>query len=167
MDDKAAFDSPPSGFAAKVRDNIEHGKLERVEYESKTVGVKRWMQVYTPPGYSSEKKYPQFYLLHGIGGNEKEVDSTGSGSCRARQPHRRQKDGGRFSQWQRSYRWRTVGCSGRTRGVGFGGWGEPFKNDLINDIIHRIPLLGSCGSRSSRVGRSFDGWRTIVDFRTF
>ncbi len=30
------------------------------------------MQVYTPPGYSAEKKYPQLYLLHGIGGNEKE-----------------------------------------------------------------------------------------------
>ncbi len=70
-DDKAAFANPPVGFD-KVRASIAHGKLERVDYDSKTVGVKRWMQVYTPPGYSSERKYPVLYLLHGIGGNEKE-----------------------------------------------------------------------------------------------
>jgi enterochelin esterase-like enzyme len=30
------------------------------------------MQVYTPPGYSPDKKYPVLYLLHGIGGDETE-----------------------------------------------------------------------------------------------
>jgi enterochelin esterase-like enzyme len=43
-----------------------------IEYDSKTVGVKRRMQVYTPPGYATEKKYPVLYLLHGIGGDETE-----------------------------------------------------------------------------------------------
>ena len=28
--------------------------------------------IYTPPGYSEKKKYPVLYLLHGIGGDEKE-----------------------------------------------------------------------------------------------
>ena len=70
-DDKAAFDEPPAGFATK-RDNIPHGKLEMIEYDSKTVGARRKMNVYTPPGYSSEKKYPVLYLLHGIGGDETE-----------------------------------------------------------------------------------------------
>ncbi len=70
-DDKPAFDEPPAGFATK-RDNIPHGKLEMIEYDSKTVGTKRKMNVYTPPGYSSEKKYPVLYLLHGIGGDETE-----------------------------------------------------------------------------------------------
>lgn len=28
--------------------------------------------VYTPPGFSKKKKYPVLYLLHGIGGDEKE-----------------------------------------------------------------------------------------------
>jgi enterochelin esterase-like enzyme len=70
-DDKPAFEEPPAGIVAK-RDNIPHGKLEVVEYESKTVGTTRKMQVYTPPGYSSEKKYPVLYLLHGIGGDETE-----------------------------------------------------------------------------------------------
>ena len=41
-----------------------------MDYDSKTLGVKRWMEVYTPPGYSNDKKYPVLFLLHGIGGNE-------------------------------------------------------------------------------------------------
>jgi enterochelin esterase-like enzyme len=68
-DDKPAFDDPPAGFVVK-RDNIPHGKLEAIDYDSKTVGTRRKMLVYTPPGYSSGKKYPVLYLLHGIGGNE-------------------------------------------------------------------------------------------------
>src|SRR4051812_4064613 len=75
-DDKAAFPNPPEGFD-KAREGIDHGKLERVDYDSKTVGAKRWMQVYTPAGYSSEKKYPVLYLLHGIGGNEREEWAKG------------------------------------------------------------------------------------------
>ena len=70
-DDKAAFPSPPEGFD-KPREGIEHGKLEMVEYDSKSVGNKRKALVYTPPGYSSETKYPVLYLLHGIGGDENE-----------------------------------------------------------------------------------------------
>jgi enterochelin esterase-like enzyme len=70
-DDVAAFPDPPAGIDAK-RENIPHGKLEMVSYESKSVGATRKMQVYTPPGYSKDKKYPVLYLLHGIGGDETE-----------------------------------------------------------------------------------------------
>jgi enterochelin esterase-like enzyme len=70
-DDKPAFDDPPPGIDRK-REGIPHGKLELVEYESKTVGTTRKMQVYSPPGYSKGQKYPVLYLLHGIGGDETE-----------------------------------------------------------------------------------------------
>jgi enterochelin esterase-like enzyme len=70
-DDKPAFPEPPAGWDVK-RDGIPHGKLEMIEYDSKTVGTRRKMNVYTPPGYSAEKKYPVLYLLHGIGGDETE-----------------------------------------------------------------------------------------------
>lgn len=66
-----ATTSAPEGFDAQ-RDGVERGKLERVEYDSTTVGAKRKAQVYTPPGYSADKKYPVLYLLHGIGGDETE-----------------------------------------------------------------------------------------------
>jgi hypothetical protein len=53
-DDKPAFDEPPAGIAAK-REGIPHGKLEMIEYDSQTVGTKRKMQVYTPPGYTADQ----------------------------------------------------------------------------------------------------------------
>lgn len=70
-DDKQTYADPPDRIVEK-RDDIPHGKLEMIEYESKTVGTTRKMNVYTPPGYSDEKKYPVLYLLHGIGGDETE-----------------------------------------------------------------------------------------------
>jgi enterochelin esterase-like enzyme len=79
-DDKAAFPAAPAGFD-KATSYGAKGKLETVEYESKSVGVKRRLMVYTPPGYSSEAKYPVLYLLHGIGGTEREwVDSGAVGT---------------------------------------------------------------------------------------
>lgn len=70
-DDKPAFPDAPQGFD-KPRDGAAQGKLEMVEYDSKSVGNKRKALVYTPPGYSSDTKLPVLYLLHGIGGDEEE-----------------------------------------------------------------------------------------------
>jgi enterochelin esterase-like enzyme len=70
-DDKPAFADPPQGFNVK-REDIARGKMEMIEYDSKTVGTRRKMLVYTPPGYTADKKYPVLYLLHGIGGDETE-----------------------------------------------------------------------------------------------
>src|SRR5262249_43943106 len=77
-DDKPAFDDPPKGFDAERKDG-PHGKLELVSYESKSVGTTRKMNVYTPPDYTKDKKYPVLYLLHGIGGDETEWQR----SCKA------------------------------------------------------------------------------------
>ncbi|MCW8850859.1 MAG: alpha/beta hydrolase-fold protein, partial [Melioribacteraceae bacterium] len=52
--------------------NIAHGKIDSFYYNSTTVGNKRRAMIYTPPGYSENEKYPVLYLLHGIGGDEKE-----------------------------------------------------------------------------------------------
>lgn len=52
--------------------DIPHGKIDTISYDSKTVGTTRKALIYTPPGYSAHKKYPVLYLLHGIGGDEKE-----------------------------------------------------------------------------------------------
>jgi enterochelin esterase-like enzyme len=51
--------------------NVPHGTLSRVWYDSPTLGSARRMYVYTPPGYeNSRKRYPVLYLLHGGGGDE-------------------------------------------------------------------------------------------------
>jgi enterochelin esterase-like enzyme len=77
-DDKPAFPDPPAGFNVK-RDNIPHGELTPVEYDSRSLGTHRRMRVYTPPGYSTARKYPVLYLLHGIGG----TDTEWTQSCHA------------------------------------------------------------------------------------
>ncbi|MFH7002066.1 sialate O-acetylesterase [Flavobacterium bizetiae] len=61
----------PLGFDV-LNPNTKAGKIETVTYESKTVGSVRKATVYTPPGFNKKKKYPVLYLLHGIGGDEKE-----------------------------------------------------------------------------------------------
>lgn len=55
-----------------VKEGIPHGKIDTINYDSKSVGASRRALIYTPPGYSKKSKYPVLYLLHGIGGDEKE-----------------------------------------------------------------------------------------------
>ncbi|WP_428658657.1 alpha/beta hydrolase-fold protein [Runella sp.] len=61
----------PKGYEQEKM-GIPKGKIDTVQYDSKTVGTMRKTLVYTPPGFDKKKKYPVFYLLHGIGGDEKE-----------------------------------------------------------------------------------------------
>lgn len=61
----------PKGFD-QLRPAIAHGKIDTISYASKTVGSTRKALVYTTPGLPKGKKYPVLYLLHGIGGDEKE-----------------------------------------------------------------------------------------------
>jgi dipeptidyl aminopeptidase/acylaminoacyl peptidase len=57
-DTPAFYDSRP----------VPHGEVRIVLYESKTMGVTRWIWIYTPPNYDrSSAKYPVLYLLHGNG----------------------------------------------------------------------------------------------------
>lgn len=52
---------------------VPHGTVSRTWYDSPSNKYvqKRRITVYTPPGYENgKKKYPVFYLLHGMGGDE-------------------------------------------------------------------------------------------------
>jgi enterochelin esterase-like enzyme len=66
----------PQGFDV-LNDSILHGKIDTIYYTSKTVRTQRRALVYTPPGFSRSKKYPVLYLLHGIGGDDKEWLNNG------------------------------------------------------------------------------------------
>ena len=50
--------------------NVPHGTLARVWYDSPTLGQQRRMTVYLPPTYDGKKRFPVMYLLHGHGGDE-------------------------------------------------------------------------------------------------
>ena len=124
--------------------------LRRVDYDSKTVGVKRWMEVYTPPGYSTDRKYPVLYLLHGIGGNENREWTRGGAANvildnliadKKIEPMIVVFPNGNATT-NTAARGRGGGRGGRG-GVGGGdpaalagdGWGKNFESDLIKDII--------------------------------
>jgi enterochelin esterase-like enzyme len=50
---------------------VPHGVWGTVRYFSKVTQTERQLQVYTPPGYSSNSRlYPVLYLMHGGGGND-------------------------------------------------------------------------------------------------
>ncbi|MBN2805542.1 MAG: esterase family protein [Prolixibacteraceae bacterium] len=61
----------PATFDQEQSD-IPKGRIDTLSYYSNTVDTIRKTLVYTPPGYSDQNQYPVLYLLHGIGGDEKE-----------------------------------------------------------------------------------------------
>jgi enterochelin esterase-like enzyme len=147
-DDKPAFPDPPAGFNAK-RDKIPHGDLTPVEYDSKSLGTRRRMRVYTPPGYSTSRKYPVLYLLHGIGG----TDTEWTESCHANSVVDNLLAEGKiqpmvlvFPDGNSSRTVADLNAGGRGAGAGGGGrggmnmdaWLTPFENDLLKDIIPYI-----------------------------
>lgn len=73
----AQVQPPAPGFDI-IQSAILHGKIDSISYPSITVGTERKAIIYTPPGFPSNKKYPVLYLLHGIGGDEKEWLKGGS-----------------------------------------------------------------------------------------
>ena len=145
-DDKPAFPDPPAGFNVR-RENVRHGEVKAVQYDSRSLGSRRQMRVYTPPGYSANRKYPVLYLLHGIGGNDREWTEA----CHANNILDNLLAEGRiepmivvFPNGNASVTADDVSASpaqrggGRGAGGGFDSWGTPFENDLLNDIIPHI-----------------------------
>ena len=52
--------------------NVPHGRVSLHWYASKSLGRRRALQVYTPPGYDADPaaRFPTLYLFHGSGDNE-------------------------------------------------------------------------------------------------
>ena len=68
--------SAPNGFNTK-RGGVDYGKVEKKTYQSKDGGGTKSINVILPAGYTTSKKYPVFYVLHGIGGNEDSMIQMG------------------------------------------------------------------------------------------
>lgn len=64
------FVGGPRSDLYQVQD-ITHGSLHTVWYDSPTLGMSRRAVIYTPASYSlGKRKYPVLYLLHGMTGDE-------------------------------------------------------------------------------------------------
>jgi enterochelin esterase family protein len=60
---------------------VPHGTVSKIWYDSPSLGINRRLTVYTPAGYeTSGKRYPVFYLLHGMGGDENAWSELGRAS---------------------------------------------------------------------------------------
>ncbi|WP_321343567.1 alpha/beta hydrolase-fold protein [uncultured Draconibacterium sp.] len=69
---------PGEGSEVFEVNDVPHGSINKVWYDSPSLDLTRRMYVYTPPGYEdSKEKYPVLYLLHGGGGDEDAWSSLG------------------------------------------------------------------------------------------
>ena len=172
-DDKPAFPDPPAGFNVR-RENVPHGELMAVQYDSKSLGTRRQVRVYTPPGYSSNRKYPVLYLLHGIGGNDREWTQA----CHADNVIDNLLADGKiqpmvvvFPNGNSSVTADAVPGEGAGAGGGAGGgrgnfnsWAAPFEDDLLKDIIPYIESHYSVYTdreRRALAGLSMGGGQTL------
>lgn len=58
--------------------DVPHGAVAEVTYQSSSLDSVRRMHVYTPPGYQKgEGKFPVFYLLHGAGDSDDSWTTVG------------------------------------------------------------------------------------------
>ena len=135
------FPDPPAGYNVQ-RNNVSHGKLTVVRYDSKTIGKLREMSVYTPPGYSADRKYPVLYLLHGLGQDYRQWTEW----CQADNIVDNLIADGKmqpvimvFPNCDAKLTVTDTSAAGRSgRADNFEGYGKPFEEDLLKDIIPYI-----------------------------
>ena len=135
----------PKGFDVR-RDNIERGKIETIEYDSKTVGGKRKMVIYTPPGYAPTSKYPVFYLLHGGGDDETGWQQKGSADIILDNLYADKKIVPMIVVMPNGF----AKAPGDKAAKGKGG-GSAFEDDLLKDIIPYVEShYSTLSSKSER-----------------
>ena len=68
----SAFIMPGGRADLYTIQDVPHGTVSKVWYDSAVAGFDRRLSVYTPAGYNpcGKTRYPVLYVLHGIGGDE-------------------------------------------------------------------------------------------------
>ena len=142
---------------------VPHGTVHEHSYFSKSLGARRRLHVYTPPGYeTSSEAYPVLYLFHGSGDNDATWTATGRANCIADNLLAQQQirpmlivmpDGHAFTGNPK-----LVGAGLIARNV------EAFSDDLLKDVI---PLIESTyrvkANRENRaiIGLSMGGGQSL------
>jgi enterochelin esterase-like enzyme len=122
----------PKGFDQK-REGIARGKIDTVEYDSKTTGGKRKMVIHTPPGYAKTNKYPVLYLLHGGGDDETGWREKGSADIILDNLYADKKIRPMIVVMPNGFAYK--GNEKPAKGKKGGGSGSLFEGDLLTDII--------------------------------
>jgi enterochelin esterase-like enzyme len=119
----------PKGFD-KPRKDIAHGKVETIEYDSKTAGAKRKMVIYSAPGIDTAGKVAVLYLLHGAGDDETGWKVKGSADIILDNLYADKKLVPMVVVMPNGF----VGKGGKGKGGG-GKGSDGLENDLLKDII--------------------------------
>ena len=122
----APLPAAPKGFDTK-RESIAHGKIETIEYDSKSVGTKRKLVIYTAPGIAAAGKVPVLYLLHGVGDDETGWKMKGSADIILDNLYADNKLVPMIVVMPNGFT--NKGAKGK------GGKGDGLENDLLKDII--------------------------------
>jgi enterochelin esterase-like enzyme len=147
----------PKGFDAS-REGVAHGTVATVEYDSKTVGGKRPMTIYLPPGFSKDAKYPVFYLLHGATDDHNTWMKKGSAAAVLDNMYADKRIVPMIVVMPNSY------TDPKKEGAKTGGVSK-FQDDLIKDVIPFVeanyPVLADREQRAI-VGWSMGGGQAIM-----
>ena len=143
----------PKGFDVR-REGVVRGKLQTVEYDSKATGGKRKMTVYTPPGYSKDRKYPVLYLLHGAGDDETGWRKKGAADVILDNLYADKK----------AVPMLVVMPNGFARAPGATGRNSAFEGDLLKHVIPYVeahyPVVADANHRAS-AGLSMGGGQAL------
>jgi enterochelin esterase-like enzyme len=157
----AAYPVPPEDFKTE-RANAPHGELKVVEYDSKTLGTRRLIRVYTPPGYSAARKYPVLYLHHGLGNTSTEWLRAGAPVIADNLLA-----DGKMQPMIIIFPQGSAGstAAGESQGIrDTAGYGTPYENDLLKDIIPFVESRYSVHTDRARraiAGMSMGGGQTL------
>lgn len=71
----------PAAYTYK-KPNVTYGEIITTKYYSDTCGREKNVIIALPAGYTEKKQYPVTYVLHGVGGSEKDMIGNGSSGAR-------------------------------------------------------------------------------------
>jgi enterochelin esterase-like enzyme len=130
--DQKSLPAAPKGFDQK-REGIAHGKVETIEYDSKSVGTKRKMVIYSTPGIETAGKVPVLYLLHGAGDDETGWKMKGSADTILDNLYADNKIVPMVVVMPNGF----TNKGGKGKGGGKGG-GDGLENDILKDIVPNV-----------------------------
>ena len=153
----------PQGFDV-LQVDIPHGQIDTITYPSTTVGTNRRAVIYLPPGFSKKKKYPVLYLLHGIGGDEKEWLNGGKPQVILDNLYAEKKiepmivvmPNGRAMKDDRA----TGNIMAADKVQAFANFGKDLLNDLIPYVEKRFPVIKD-RERRAIAGLSMGGGQSL------
>jgi enterochelin esterase family protein len=142
---------PPTFYDER---RVSRGSVHLHRYDSEILKVTRGLNVYTPPGYFEDKKaaYPVFYLLHGMGDNERGWSTIGRANIILDNLIAEKKAVPMIIVMPDGHAPRTEGVS------------NAFKEDLVNDIIPFVEAnyrVRADAKNRALAGLSMGGFQTL------